>query len=243
MQSSILVIAVLLALLLTLSASARVKGVPPSVTSFGFGRQAAFHGIPPGVTSLGARGFAPSRGIPHQPRFNPQSGMHRHHHRHEGDLFPYYVPYDPTDSYDDSVPDEAVADPQDDPDQDQGGPTGFDPQGSGARTPNDYNRIAAAPPRLPASAAPSLPGAEIPVTRNAPESPREVPVQPATILVFKDGHTQEVSNYAIMGTNLFDLTPGHRLKVALSDLDVAATQKANEDQGIDFQLPELPNGT
>jgi hypothetical protein len=45
-----------------------------------------------------------------------------------------------------------------------------------------------------------------------------------------------------MGTNLFDLTPGHRLKVALSDLDVAATQKANEDQEIDFQLPELPNG-
>jgi hypothetical protein len=241
MQSSILVIAVLLALLLTLSASARVKGVPPSVTSFGFGRQAAFHGIPPGVSSVGPRGFATSRGIPHPHQFKTQHETH-HHHQHEGDLFPYYVPYDPTDSYDDSVPDEAVADPQDDPDQDQGGPTGFDPQGSGARTPNDYNRIAAAPPRLPASAAPPLPGAEIPVTRNAPESPREVPVQPATILVFKDGHTQEVSHYAIMGTNLFDLTPGHRLKVVLSDLDVAATQKANEDQGIDFQLPELPNG-
>jgi hypothetical protein len=173
--------------------------------------------------------------------------MHRHHHRHEGDLFPYYVPYDPTDSYDDSVPDEAVADPQDDPDQDQGGPAGFDPQGSGARTPNDYNSRAAAP-TLPASAVPPLQGAEIPARRNAPESPKEpepepeLPAQPATILVFKDGHTKEVSNYAIMGTNLFDLTPGRRLKIALSDLDVGATQKANEDQEIDFQLPELPNG-
>jgi hypothetical protein len=233
----------LLALLLTLSASARVKGVPPSVTSFGFGRQAAFHGISPGVTSLGARGFAPSRGTPDPHQFKTQHGTH-HHHQHEGEVFPFYGPYDPTDSYDDSVPDEAVADPQDDPDQDQGGQTEFDPKGSGARTPNDYNSRAAAP-TLPASAAPLLPDAEIPVTRNAPEFPKgpepELPVQPATILVFKDGHTKEVSNYAILGTNLFDLTPGHRLKVALSDLDVAATQKANEDQGVDFQLPKLPN--
>ena len=246
MRYWILVLAVLLSALLTLSASAKVKGVPPSVTSFGFGGQAAFHGIPPSVTSLGPRGFAPSRRFPHQPRFNPQSGMH-HHHQHERDVFPYYVPYDPVDSYDDSVPDEAVGDPQNDPDQDQGGgPTIVDPYGSGAGSPNDYNRRATAAPRLPAPAAPPLPDAEIPVTRNAPESPKEpepeVSVQPATILVFKDGHTQEVSNYAIVGTNLFDLTPGRRLKIALSDLDVGATQKANEDQGIDFQLPELPNG-
>ena len=228
MRYWVLVLAVLLPPLLTPSALAEVKGVPPSVTSFGFDRQPAFHGTPPSVTSLGPRGFAPSRRIPHQPRFNPQPGTH-HHHQHERDVFPYYLPYDPMDSYDDSVPDEAGADPQDDPDQDQGGPTSFDPRGSGAHTP----------------AAPPLPNAEIPVTGNAPESPKEpkpeVPVQPATILVFKDGHTQDVSNYAIVGTNLFDLTPGRRLKVALSDLDVAATQKTNEDQGIDFQLPELPN--
>jgi hypothetical protein len=43
-----------------------------------------------------------------------------------------------------------------------------------------------------------------------------------------------------VGSNLFDLTPGHRLKIALSDLDLPATQKANDDQGVDFKLPESP---
>jgi hypothetical protein len=45
-----------------------------------------------------------------------------------------------------------------------------------------------------------------------------------------------------VGTNLFDLTPGHRQKIALSDLDLPATQKANDDQGNDFKLPGLPDG-
>jgi len=61
-------------------------------------------------------------------------------------------------------------------------------------------------------------------------------------LIFKDGHKQEVGNYAIVGTNLFDLTPGRRQKIALGDLDLPATQKANDDLGIDFKLPELPSG-
>jgi hypothetical protein len=55
--------------------------------------------------------------------------------------------------------------------------------------------------------------------------------------VFKDGQRLDVSNYAIVGNTLYDLTPGHRRKVALGELDLSATAKENDDRGIDFQLP------
>ena len=62
------------------------------------------------------------------------------------------------------------------------------------------------------------------------------------MLVFKDGHTLEVKNYAIQGDLLYDLTPGHPRKITLADLDMSATQKQNDDRGIDFQLPARTNG-
>jgi hypothetical protein len=55
--------------------------------------------------------------------------------------------------------------------------------------------------------------------------------------VFKDGHQIEVANYAIVGSMLYDLTGGRRQKIALADLDLAATEKQNEDRGIDFRVP------
>jgi hypothetical protein len=61
--------------------------------------------------------------------------------------------------------------------------------------------------------------------------------QPATTLVFRDGHQIEVTNYAIVGGTLFDLTPGHQRKVALAELDLPATEKQNDDRGVVFQLP------
>ena len=67
-----------------------------------------------------------------------------------------------------------------------------------------------------------------------------VPDQPRTVLIFKDGHQLEVQNYAIVGAMLYDLTPGHRAKIALADLDLTATSKQNDDRGIDFQLPANP---
>ncbi len=61
--------------------------------------------------------------------------------------------------------------------------------------------------------------------------------QPQTVLVFKDGHEVEVANYAIVGSTLYDLSSGHRQKISLSDLDLSATSKQNDDRGIDFQVP------
>jgi hypothetical protein len=220
-----------------------INGVPPSVTSFGFGGHPGFNGVPPSVTSVG-RGFTST----HPGRFGPDRDIHHDHHHHFGyaypyyPYYPYYVPYYPAEAYDDGPGDPSMADSQDDPEEDQGGPTIFDRRGPGQRAPNDYDTPSrkANVPRPPAPVTAQREEPAAPVATKAPEP--SIAVQPPTILIFKDGHKQEVGNYAIVGTNLFDLTPGHRLKIALKDLDVVATQKANDDQGIEFKLPELPNG-
>jgi hypothetical protein len=115
--------------------------------------------------------------------------------------------------------------PENDPDYDpeyQGGPTIFDRRGSGAAS-------------------------YIPPVRDVPKAhPAEntdpgnqedlTPAQP-TVLVFKDGHQLEIDNYAIVGPTLFDLTPGHSRRVALTDLNLEATRQQNDDRGLTFQIP------
>lgn len=67
--------------------------------------------------------------------------------------------------------------------------------------------------------------------------PNEVAAQPPTVLVFRDGHRVEVTNYAIQGGTLFNLSDAGPRRVALTDLDVNATVKANDERGIDFAVP------
>jgi hypothetical protein len=57
-----------------------------------------------------------------------------------------------------------------------------------------------------------------------------------TLLVFKDGHQMEVSNYAIMGPTLYLFAGDHR-KISLADLDLDATRKANDERGTEFRVP------
>jgi hypothetical protein len=76
----------------------------------------------------------------------------------------------------------------------------------------------------------------------APEVERDpVVTQPATVLVFKDGHRSDVINYAIVGDTLFDFGDGVTRKIQLTTLDLAATQKANEAIGVEFKLPPASN--
>jgi hypothetical protein len=65
---------------------------------------------------------------------------------------------------------------------------------------------------------------------------------PATILVFRDQHKQEVVNYAIVGQTLWNFAPQHTQKIPLSDLDLPATTKANDERGVDFRLPAAREG-
>jgi hypothetical protein len=72
---------------------------------------------------------------------------------------------------------------------------------------------------------------------DADEVTEPVRNQPATVLVFKDGHQSDVLNYAIVGDTLFDFASGRTHKILLADLDLPATHKANDDRGVDFQIP------
>jgi hypothetical protein len=106
----------------------------------------------------------------------------------------------------------------------QGGPTVFDRRGSGASS--YIPGVRDVPPVRPAQTA----------AENATDNAE--PAQEPTLLIFKDGHKLEVTNYAIVGATLFDLTPGHPRKVILADLDLEATRKQNDDRGVNFQVPQ-----
>jgi hypothetical protein len=63
-------------------------------------------------------------------------------------------------------------------------------------------------------------------------------VSPPTELVFRDKHTEEVQNYAIVGQTFWILNAEKARRIPIAQLDIPATEKANEDRGVDFQLPE-----
>jgi len=76
--------------------------------------------------------------------------------------------------------------------------------------------------------------------RGAPaaQSPREAEEKPpATLFVYRDGHQAEVQNYAILGNTLWVFADKATRRVPLADLDLAATQRANEARGVDFAAP------
>lgn len=228
-RATVVAFALLLgAVLLVPPAEAQINGVPPSVTSLGFGgHPGRITGVAPSVTSLGPRGFTPGHGAnPGLFGVNPNNltinGRHGPHHRccaswGWGYAVPYYGYYDS--GYD--TPEEQPED------QYNGGPTIFDRRGPGTPAPMSYADRGESESRQ---------------TAIAPEQPTPTETaataeQPSTVLVFRDGHQLEVENYAIVGNTLYDLTEGRRHKIALADLDLTATAKLNDARGIDFQLP------
>ncbi|HEY6303192.1 MAG TPA: hypothetical protein VIX14_09010 [Terriglobales bacterium] len=68
--------------------------------------------------------------------------------------------------------------------------------------------------------------------RNRPKE-----MEPATALVFRDKHVEEVRNYAISGGTLWVLNESAAKKIPLAQLDLDATVKMNDDRGVDFQVP------
>jgi hypothetical protein len=228
-------------LVLNPSAQAQIHGTPPSVTSVNFGGHYHF-GAPASVTSLGPQGYTPRGQFFRGPNccinplfpVNPNPPRHSRRYRYGygyggyGAAYPVVVPVYEV-PYDEEVvgeqPEEPPVDNSAGGDEYRGGPTIFDRRGPGTpvRPPvDDY-----------ANNAP--PASQTVATQPAAPAPAED--QPQTVLVFKDGHQLEVQNYAIVGSDLYDLTPGRRHKIALADLNLAATAKENDDRGIDFQLP------
>ena len=210
---------------------ATINGVPPSVTSFGFGGRPGFNGVPPSVTSLNF-GNVPQR-------VTPAFGFGHHHHRNFGNntfVNPYYgatyyVPY----AYPVYVMDPAVYGSMG---QDYNPPLESDRVG-----PDVHEQVRRELDNLKStvedfrSELRQDEEQQQQVQAAAPE-PEEPPAnQPKTVLVFKDGHQLEVANYAIIGTTLFDLADGLTKKVSLAQLDLAATVKQNDARGLNFQLP------
>jgi len=179
----------------------------------------AFGVPPPTGATVVHNGFTPAGSnanhpVPHSPGTS-HNGQHPSHHIANGTAYYPYVYAVPV-PYAVDVSDADT--PGDDDDAEyQGGPTVFDRRGSG---PDSY---------VP----PSSTGSE----ETAEADPDPEPPQPPTTLVFKDGHQLEVNNYAIVSQTLYDFTPGHPRKIALSDLDLPATQKQNDDHGVVFDLP------
>jgi hypothetical protein len=232
-----LVSAMALVLLFVAPSHAQVNGTPASVTSPGFGGNPV-NGTRPSVTSLGPHGFPSGPafvgsidGRHHDGGKNRGRGKDkdgdRDHHRGDNQFvgpmwYAVPVPYGVDDN---GAADTADADANE-PD-DQGGPTVFDHHGPPPRAFDPWEKDA-----HPAHA--QKPAEH--VAEDEPPAEPEAPQEP-TLLVFKDGRSVEVGNYAIQGATLFDLTPGHKRKIALMDLDLEATRRQNEERGVMFQLP------
>ena len=136
-------------------------------------------------------------------------------------------------------------------DEDGGGPTVFDRRGPRRHSAEEaydrgYERGRAteearvAREERTAQKAPEPAPEKRDAAAKTPEQSRPA-IEPKTVLVYRDGHKEEVTNYAIVGDQLFDFTSGRR-KIAIAALDVAATAKANDERGMDFQLPAARPG-
>jgi hypothetical protein len=78
--------------------------------------------------------------------------------------------------------------------------------------------------------------AELRQSMNALPPPPEPPSIPTT-LIFRDGRRLSIHNYAIVGETLWVLDEQTSTRIAISDLDLNATQAENRRQGVRFPLP------
>ncbi len=78
---------------------------------------------------------------------------------------------------------------------------------------------------------------ELARSRNAapPEKAESAPL--TTILVYRDGRHREITDYAISGPTLWILNAQTAVKVPLSQLDLDATHRVNDERGVGFPLP------
>jgi hypothetical protein len=64
--------------------------------------------------------------------------------------------------------------------------------------------------------------------------------QPSVTIIYKDGRSQQIHNYALTRTSLLlldDASSGRELDVPLDQIDLAATERTNRQAGVNFSLP------
>ena len=67
--------------------------------------------------------------------------------------------------------------------------------------------------------------------------PKMTEVPDGTVLVYRDGHSETVENYAIVGKTVWVFTESRARKIPLSALDIPATERDNQNRGSDFVVP------
>jgi hypothetical protein len=82
-------------------------------------------------------------------------------------------------------------------------------------------------------------------TRRTQAAVPRSPLPPA-VLVFRDGHEEQVEKYVIKGTTIYTsadywTTGTWTRKVEIVELDVPSTLKLNQERGAKFSLPSGPN--
>ena len=83
----------------------------------------------------------------------------------------------------------------------------------------------------------------IPRRTEAAEPPDNLP---SAVLVFRDGHKEEIEKYVVSGTTIYTnadrwSTGSWTRKVQIAALNVPATLKLNQERGAKFRLPSGPN--
>jgi hypothetical protein len=77
-----------------------------------------------------------------------------------------------------------------------------------------------------------------------PASSEPLPLAALT-LIFKDGHSQQIHNYAMTRTKIYvmdDAAAGRTLEIPLNTIDLQATGETNRQAGVDFSIPVSVKG-
>jgi hypothetical protein len=82
-------------------------------------------------------------------------------------------------------------------------------------------------------------------TRRLAQAVKPPSALPPAVLVFRDGHQEEVGKYTIMNATIYVSTDywtsgSWTRKVQIAELDVPATLKLNQERGANFRLPAGP---
>jgi hypothetical protein len=82
--------------------------------------------------------------------------------------------------------------------------------------------------------------------KKPPAQPLQVKSLPPAILVYRDGHTEEVSSYSIIGGSIYTKanywsTGAWTRTIPIADLDIPATLSQNEKRGVKFEFPSGPD--
>lgn len=69
---------------------------------------------------------------------------------------------------------------------------------------------------------------------------------PPAILVYRDGHTEELTSYSIIGDSIYTKSDywssgSWTRTIQIADLDIPSTLKQNQQRGVKFELPSGPN--